>query len=102
MNDPKEEYTQIKWEYDHLKSSSILVFWFSRGSINPIALYELGLWVNARPETAAFVGVDTQYQRARDVIIQTKLARPDIVISRSLQELTRQIEKYLDSTLRHK
>ena len=95
MNNPEKEYEQIKWEYDHLKSSAILVFWFSPGSLNPIALYELGLWVNARPETTAFIGVDPLYERKRDVIIQTKLARPDIVIAHSLTELTNQIGNYL-------
>lgn len=91
MDDPAAAEEQIKWEYDFLKSADAIVVWFSRGSLNPITLYELGLWVNARPELPAFVGIDPGYERAQDVIIQTRLTRPEIKIVDTLEALALQI-----------
>lgn len=95
MDDPGEAQVQIKWEYDHLKTADMIVVWFSKGSINPIVLYELGTWVNARTDIPAFIGIDPGYERADDVIIQTKLARPEIQITNNLTLLAQQIEDYL-------
>lgn len=77
---------QIKWEFDRLKSSDIISFWFSRGSDNPIVLYELGMWGNSR-NTSIIVGVDPEYPRRRDVIIQTNIARPGIRICEHLKDV---------------
>ena len=38
-----------------------------------------------------FIGVDPKYQRRQDVEIQTKLARPEIEIVYSLEDLANQI-----------
>lgn len=95
MDDPNEAHIQIEWEYDHLKTADMIVVWFSKGSVNPIVLYELGIWVNARPDIPAFIGIDPGYERADDVIIQTKLARPEIQITNNLTLLAQQIEDYL-------
>jgi hypothetical protein len=95
IHDPEAAEEQIKWEYDHLKDANMIVVWFSRGSLNPIVLYELGRWVNSRPELPSFVGIDPEYERAQDVIIQTRLARPDIRVARSIDELVEGVERYL-------
>jgi hypothetical protein len=92
MDNPNEAYKQIKWEYDQLKTADMIVVWFSKGSINPIVLYELGIWVNARPEVPAFIGIDPGYERAEDVLIQTKLARQEITVVDSLDKLATQIK----------
>lgn len=47
-DDPNASEEQITWEYAHLKTADIISFWFSRGSLNPIVLYELGMWGNSR------------------------------------------------------
>lgn len=95
MDNPNEALNQIEWEYEHLKTADMIAVWFSKGSVNPIVLYELGIWINARPEIPAFVGIDPGYERTRDVQIQTKLARTDIQIVGSISELAEQVKKYL-------
>jgi hypothetical protein len=93
IKDPNAAEEQITWEYNQLKEVDNLIFWFSRGSLNPIVLYELGIWGNSsgRP---LFIGMDKEYERQQDVLIQTKLARPEIEIVYSLEDLSVQ---FLDS-----
>jgi len=69
----------------------MISFWFSRGSLNPIVLYELGIHGNSG-KRLIFIGMDKEYERQQDVIIQTKLARPDIKIVYSLKDLANQIK----------
>ncbi len=83
IGDKNASREQIQWEFDKLKTADIIVFWFSRGSLNPIVLYELGMWGNSRT-TPIIIGIDKEYEREQDVIIQTALARPDTVILSSL------------------
>jgi hypothetical protein len=97
MDDPSEAVRQITWEYDHLRDATAIAVWFSRGSINPIVLYELGRWVNSRPKIPAFVGTDDEYIRTSDVMIQTRLDRPELEIVTSLDALTNQVKLYLAS-----
>jgi hypothetical protein len=92
IHDPNAAMEQIKWEFNRLKESEFILFWFSRGSLNPIVLYELGMWGNSRT-TPIVVGMDPEYERKQDVRIQTALARPGIQIADSMDrvitELTR-------------
>jgi hypothetical protein len=90
IDDPGASLIQITWEYDYLKTCDILSFWFARGSLNPIVLYELGRWGNSS-DRPIVVGLDPEYERKQDVIIQTKLSRPEIVIVYSLEQLALQI-----------
>jgi hypothetical protein len=85
--DPNNEEAQITWEFIHLMNADVILFWFSRGSINPIVLYELGMWGNSRPEIPILIGCEKGYERTQDVIIQTKLARPNIQIYNDLDDL---------------
>jgi len=86
INDPNAAEEQITWEYQHLRDANILFFWFSRGSLNPIVLYELGMWCNST-DKMAIIGIDPEYERKEDVIIQTKLARSNQMIFNSLSEM---------------
>jgi len=90
INDPLAAEQQIVWEYNHLLESDIVSFWFSDGSLNPITLYELGKWGNSTNKKL-FVGCDKHYQRRQDVIIQTALARPEIVVADGIRQLASQI-----------
>ena len=92
INDPKASYEQILWEFEKLKNTDMIVFWFSRGSLNPIVLYELGMWGNSR-DTSIIVGIDREYERRRDVMIQTNLARPELPIFGSLETIFEEIER---------
>jgi len=91
IHDPKAAEEQIIWEYNHLRDADILFFWFSRGSLNPIVLYELGMWVNCSSDIPAIIGVDPGYERKQDVYIQTKLARPELIIHDSIEEMIEKI-----------
>jgi hypothetical protein len=74
INEPTAAATQIQWEFDHLQSADMVLFWFARGSDNPIVLFEYGRHgINA--ERPVFVGADLEYSRRQDVIMQTKFAQ---------------------------
>ncbi len=80
---------QIEWEYIHLRKATAISFWFPHETLNPIALYELGAW--SMTNKPLFVGVDTSYRRIQDICIQTALARPDVQIVTSIEELAQNI-----------
>lgn len=93
INDPSAAIDQIKWEYDHLRKATAILFWFPEESICPIALYELGAWSMSNKEI--FIGVHPRYKRRQDVEIQTNLVRPDIKIVYSIANLVSQIYFYV-------
>ncbi len=99
INDPKASYEQILWEFEKLKDADMIVFWFSRGSLNPIVLYELGMWGNSR-DTPITVGIDREYERRQDVMIQTNLARPELPIFGSLEAVFEEIERTLAKNMK--
>ncbi|MFC4950570.1 nucleoside 2-deoxyribosyltransferase domain-containing protein [Pseudonocardia sp. GCM10023141] len=73
---------QIAWEYEHLTAADVTLFWFPRcdprETVQPIALYELGMAVAAaRAGTRRFaVGTDPDYPRRLDVEEQLRHALP--------------------------
>lgn len=83
--DPAEIERQIEWEHRHLRKAAALLFWFPRDTLCPITLYELGSWSMTGKPLA--VGIHPEYPRALDVRIQTRLARPEIAIVHSLEDL---------------
>jgi hypothetical protein len=88
------EEEQIAWEFEKLRDSQVLVFWFSGGSLNPITLYELGMWGNSR-NIPLIIGIDPAYARKRDVIIQSKLAGYKGTFSESIEDFCDRIANYL-------
>lgn len=95
IDNPKAAEEQIAWEYEHLRNADILFFWFSRGTLNPIALYELGMWCNSS-DTLAIIGVDPLYERKQDIIYQTNLARPHLKIFEQLDEMVDEVKNIFD------
>jgi len=85
IHDPTAAFAQIKWEHDHFRKSSMISFWFSKETMCPIVLYELGAWTMT--DIPIVIGMDPAYQRRQDVEIQKKLERPDIKIVYSLGDL---------------
>jgi hypothetical protein len=75
---------QIIWEHTHLHRADVILFWFTDGSLQPIALYELG--VHATLGVPLAVGADPAYPRRLDVEVQLSLARPALTIHRTLAE----------------
>jgi hypothetical protein len=85
---------QIEWEYTYLHRATAISFWFPEETLCPIALYELGMWSMSKKQM--FLGVHPNYQRIQDIEIQTALARPDVTLVHSLEELARSIRAWKD------
>ena len=90
IDDPNASQEQIKWETKHLCMANMICFWFSRGSLNPIALLEYGIWALGAPQDPLskliVVGVDPEYSRKKDVFIQTKFYNPHLPITTSFDD----------------
>lgn len=89
IHNPNAALEQITWEYIHLRFADAILFWFPYETMCPIVLYELGAW--SMTGKLLYVGVHPEYQRRQDVEIQTGLARSDVIIVYSLQDLANQI-----------
>jgi len=86
---------QIVWEYNHLRDADIISFWFAKETLNPITLYELGKWANATNKQIV-IGIEPEYARKDDVIIQTNLARPEIkYFHSSVNSLSEELRKII-------
>lgn len=85
-----EGYKQIKWEFQHLRNSYAILFWFPAETLCPITLFELGAW-STDSRIPLFVGTDPAYARKYDVVTQLQLARPDVKVVHSLSDLAQQV-----------
>lgn len=90
---PLEE-PQTKWEYKKLRKSDIIIFWFSIGSLNPIALFEYGSYIKSRSKKI-IVGCDPDYLRKNAVIIQTKLVHPKFKVNENFDDFYNEIVETL-------
>lgn len=92
IGDSGVAHDQIQWEHEYLRKVDAILFWFCAETLNPIVLYELGAWsMTSKP---IFVGVHPDYQRIKDVEIQTGLARPDVEVVFSLEALAQAVEQW--------
>lgn len=82
MEDDLDE-EQIGWEHEYLHEADLVLFWFAKETVGPITLFELGSHLNKN----IIVGCDPEYPRKTDLEIQLKLARPDLEIKYSLEDL---------------
>lgn len=80
-----EETPQIIWEFERLEKSNIISFWFSGGSVNPITLFEYGAHFK-NPNKKIIVGCDPTYERKVNVILQTKLAMPNLKVFSNIDD----------------
>lgn len=79
MGNPAEASRQVWWEFYKLHRADLVSFWFSEGSLNPLALFELGAALE-RHNQMVLVGASPRYERRADVIYQTFLHRPNIYV----------------------
>ena len=103
IHDPEAASVQIAWEHKYLRACKGIVFWFSKGSLNPIVLFEYGKELGRRAmlneygdelsdsPPALFVGCHPDYERTQDVEIQTWLEDQEIKIYRSLGAVAEQV-----------
>lgn len=92
---------QIAWEFHWLNRADLILFWFCKEQIQPIALYELGAHmmrsatsVGNKPKLV--LGVEKGYPREDDVIIQAQLRLPGLQIGTSLDYVIRTTYAYLE------
>lgn len=84
VNDPTASQVQIEWEYAMLRQAHVISFWFSKETLNPIVLFELGAALERvswqrycdEPAQQLVIGIEPGYARTQDVQIQTRLALP--------------------------
>ncbi|MGD0729314.1 MAG: nucleoside 2-deoxyribosyltransferase domain-containing protein [Candidatus Micrarchaeaceae archaeon] len=88
----KYDEEQISWERKYMKKADAISFWFSKETLSPITLYELGEWTST--DKTIFIGIDKQYQRIEDIEIQTKLARSDVKIVHDINALAELIKNW--------
>lgn len=100
VSDPNESDIQIKWEYNYLRDADILLFWFSKETLNPITLYELGKWGNAT-DKILIIGCDPEYSRKTDVKIQTELARKSFSYCEGFEQFKTNVVNVLNSYTNH-
>lgn len=82
---PEFEAEQVAWEHKALRVSRAILFWFPRETLCPITLFELGAW--SMTDKPLFVAVHPEYQRRENVLSQLRLARPDVGVVDSLDEV---------------
>ena len=63
--DPRKEEEQVAWEFERLRSAGLVTFWFDKGSLDPITLFEFGSALE-RP-VPLVVGIDPGYARKLDL-----------------------------------
>ena len=72
-SDPNVEKEQITWEYHCIHHCNHILFWFAPETFAPITLFELGSALNTHKHENIYIGIDPEYKRKNDVIIQTSL-----------------------------
>lgn len=92
---------QITWEEEKLRQADIIAFYFCRETSCPITLYELGV-ANATRYKPVIIGMDPDYSRREDVEIQTRLKKPDTLITYNLDDFGASIESLIKSWIPHR
>lgn len=89
ISDPNASMEQIQWEFQRLRAADIVVFWFCKETLCPIVLWECSAALERLKSAATIgsdacqrlvIGCDYDYQRRRDVEIQSELLIPGQVV----------------------
>lgn len=96
IDDPTAAEFQIKWEFEKLRESDIISFWYCSETLCPIVLYEQGFWNHSTKPIV--VGAHSDYQRRKDVIVQTGLARPGVEVVSNITDLVGQLFEKIQLT----
>ena len=98
IDDAETTRFQISWEYQHIKRSSAMLFWFPSETLCPITLYELGAM--SATNKPIFVGCHPSYVRKLDVEVQMSLSRPEVRVVDSLSDLAASVIDWNDNLQR--
>lgn len=105
---PELAKEQIKWEYDYLRESDAILFWFAPETLCPITLFEYGYHLGFGLRDL-FLGIHPEYKRKLDLEIQTDLVNKEfedlrdtnfrkVSISYSLVDLASQVICWAENT----
>lgn len=84
-NSDEESTKQIIWEDQHLQMANTILFWFPCETLCPITLLELGKFLVS--DKKLVVGTHPDYQRRLDVVVQSRLVRPDMRVWSNLDDM---------------
>lgn len=93
INDSSLAERQIRWEYNHLRVCSMVSFWFTADTLQPITLFELGSLLTSNKKL--FVGTDLKYARRFDVVTQLRLRNPNITVRYNIRDVVNDIKAYI-------
>lgn len=94
VKDASAAEAQIKWEHEMLERSDVILFWFPKDTLCPITLYELGNYTEKNKHL--IIGVDPDYKRKEDVIIQTQLRRANFKVEQCFNCFLSKARQYLE------
>ncbi len=86
VNDATMFEDQIVWENVKLDASDLVVFWFTKDTIQPITLLELGKELGKGSHI--IIGRDDDYERADDIELQAKLCGYKDYFYNTLEDLS--------------
>src|SRR5262249_48553859 len=92
IDDPSAAEAQIAWEHRHLRRATAALFWFPCETLCPLTRYERG--ASRMAGGPLFAGTPPESRRRSDVVIQTRLARPDVRVVADLDELLDQVRAW--------
>lgn len=82
ITNPNATEEQITWEHDALEVMDLFTMYFADGpSDQPICMYEYGKHCELRSWDLVVATTHPDYKRKEDVLIQTRLAHPDIEVN---------------------
>jgi len=99
----KEDYDsrkdQVSWEYNHLRTANVILFWFPENAPCTTSLFELGYWINYSNKVV--VGMNPGHYKERSVKGQIDLlnnsACGNILVSSTLETTLEKSLNILDS-----
>ena len=83
---------QIVWEHKYRLECDLVLFWFCKETLCPIALLELGYALGDKSQPI-FVGIEPGYVRRYDVELQTQLSLPKTPVVYSLRDLVDAVKR---------
>ena len=85
------------WEAQMMKKADCIVFWFTKESVCPVSLFELGYALRDHTKDI-IIGVEPGYPKEDELDAQLITLCPKLVPFSSLEQLTRAIELYVEDT----
>ena len=82
------------WEFNNIRHSDCIVFWFSRDAVSPITLFEMGAGCRDHLK-GMVVGVENGNPIRAEIVEQLRLYRPGLRVAETLLELKEEMEKFL-------